>query len=330
MLSRTANALTWMARYMERAEAGARLAEVNLTLSLDLQGQSQEAWDAVVATTGDLEAFNKHYGAATRDNALQFLVLDVDNPNSVANAVSQARENARTVREHLPSEAWELLNSLYLLLKPAANGEPGQREGLLDSVKDCARQLEGLLDATLLRDEGWHFVQIGRFLERADQTSRLVDVQHALLEGRAEDPARELRWESVLKSATGLTMYRRKHGATEGRRVAQFLLLSQTFPRSVAFCLASADAALRGLQGTPPGQFRNPAEKALGRLTSRLSYTELDDVLDQGVHAWLDRLQLELLDVGAALDATYFDPGANAPGQDSYEQPEQQQQQRPR
>ncbi|HXC62908.1 MAG TPA: alpha-E domain-containing protein [bacterium] len=324
MLSRTANALNWMARYVERAEAGARLAEVNLHLSLDLAGAQGAAWDAVIETTGDLKAFRERYGEATRETALRFLVLDEQNPNSVGQCVRWARENARTVREHLPGEAWELLNSVYLALGTHAGGEPGRLDALLDLVKDRARELEGLLAGSLSRDEGWHFVQVGRFLERADQVSRLVDVQHAQLEGRTADPGHELRWEAVLKSASGLTMYRRRHGATEGRRVAQFLLLDSAFPRSVTFCLAAADQALRGLNGTPAGSFRNPAEKALGKLTAQLRFTELDDVFKTGVHLWLDQLQLDLIQVGDAINTAYFEPGSAHQGDGlPYEQPQQ-------
>jgi uncharacterized alpha-E superfamily protein len=324
MLSRTANALNWMARYVERAEAGARLAEVNLHLSLDLAGAQGAAWDAVIETTGDLKDFRERYGEATRETALRFLVLDEENPNSVGQCVRWARENARTVREHLPGEAWELLNSVYLALGTHAGGEPGRLDALLDLVKDRARELEGLLAGSLSRDEGWHFVQVGRFLERADQVSRLVDVQHAQLEGSAADPGHELRWEAVLKSASGLTMYRRRHGATEGRRVAQFLLLDAAFPRSVTFCLAAADQALRGLNGTPAGSFRNPAEKALGKLTAQLRFTELEDVFKGGVHQWLDQLQLDLIQVGDAINSAYFEPGSAHQGDGlPYEQPQQ-------
>jgi uncharacterized alpha-E superfamily protein len=121
-------------------------------------------------------------------------------------------------------------------------------------------------------------------------------------------------------------MYRRRHGATEGRRVAQFLLLDAGFPRSAAFCLNAADAALRGLQGTPDGQFRNGAEKALGKLASQLRYTELEDVLRDGIHQWLDQLQMELIDVGQRIQAVYFEPGVGPAPDPTWEQPEQQQQ----
>jgi uncharacterized alpha-E superfamily protein len=312
---------------VERAEAAARLADVNLALSLDMDqgGQQGRAWDAVVATTGDLEAFKERYQDSTRESALRFLVLDAENPNSVANCVRNARENTRTVRERLPGEAWELINSLYLRLGPAESAQAGHLEELLEAVKATASQLSGVLAASLLRDEGWHFVQLGRFLERADQTTRLVDVQHALLEhDDAADPGHELRWEAVLKSASGLTMYRRRHGVTDGRRVAQFLLLDAGFPRSAAFCLNAADAALRGLVGTPEGHFINPAEKSLGKLAAQLRYTELEDVLRDGIHLWLDRLQLELIAVGERIEAVYFEPGAGPAPDPTFEQPQQQ------
>lgn len=331
MLSRTASAIYWMSRYLERAEATARLIEVNLHLSLDLPGGEDEAWEAVVASTGDLEPFTERYGDATRQGALRFLSFDVVNPNSVLACVRLVRENARTVREQLPAEAWEGVNELNLQLREAALASESL-EGLdtaLAAVRAAGRQLEGQLEAALLRDEGWHFAQLGRQTERADQTSRLVDVQHALLEGRSDEPGHELRWEAVLKSASALTMYRRRHGATRGPQVAEFLLLEAAFPRSLAFTLARAEEALRAITGTPAGQFRNAAEKALGKLAYELRYTELDDVLKEGVHQWLDAFQERLNAVGAAVHGEYFaPPQAAAPAPlAGFEQPQQQQQQ---
>jgi uncharacterized alpha-E superfamily protein len=184
--------------------------------------------------------------------------------------VRLVRENARTVREHLPAEAWEGINELHLALRGAAQLDSGQEnlDSALAAVRAAGRQLEGQLEAALLRDEGWYFAQLGRQMERADQTSRLVDVQHALLEGRGEEMGHELRWEAVLKSASALTMYRRRHGATRGPQVAEFLLLDPAFPRSLAFTLFKAETALMAINGTPPGQFRNRAEKACSTSSS--------------------------------------------------------------
>lgn len=327
MLSRTANALTWMSRYLERAECTARLIEVNLHLSLDLHMDADESWEALVATTGGHEDFAARLGAATRDSAIHYLVFDPLNPNSVLASIRAARENARTVREHLPAEAWEALNALNLQLKGLASG-PGGLDGAISSVRVTGRRIEGLLDSAFLRDEGWHFATLGRQVERADQASRLVDVQHDLLEGHGEDPSLALRWEAVLRSANALTNYRRRHGVTDGRQVAAFLLLDGAFPGSVAFCLAAAEEALRAISGTPSGQFRNLAEKSLGRLAAELRYTELDDVLKQGLHAWLDQFQLRLGEAAQAIDLEYFAPPspAEALSLDEQAQPQQQQQ----
>jgi uncharacterized alpha-E superfamily protein len=304
-----------MSRYLERSEAVARLLDVNLSLSMDLSGGEDEAWTAVVTTTGDLEPFLKRHGAVTRGPALAFLAFDPDNPNSVASCAAQARENARTVREYLPNEAWEAVNTLHLHLRQAAQDgtAPGALEAALDEVRLAGSQLEGLLSTALIRDEGWQFSQLGRHMERADQTSRLVDVQHTLLEGRGGETGHELRWEAVAKSASALTMYRRRHGGTDGQKVAEFLLLDGAFPRSVAFCLRSAEEALRAINGTPPGVFSNATEKALGRLSADLRYTEIADVLQEGIHRWLDRFQERLNAVGESVLKEYFEASPSAP-----------------
>jgi len=308
MLNRAANALYWMCRYLERAESTARLIEVNLHLSLDLPGE-EETWKAVVETTGDREHFHDHYEVAQREAVLGFLAFDSGNPNSVLECVKAARENARTVREYLPTEAWEGVNTLNLQVKQAAGsaGALTHLEETVNSVRAGGRQLEGALEAAFSREEGWYFSQLGRQCERADQTSRLVDVNHRLLENRHEEPSHASRWEAVLKSASGLQMYRRRHGATEGSRVAEFLILDSTFPRSVAFALRQAEESLRAVTGTAPGQFNNAAEKSLGKLAAELRYTDFDDVLSPGVHHWLDSFQTRLNDVGAEIQKTYFD-----------------------
>jgi uncharacterized alpha-E superfamily protein len=311
------------------------LLDVNLALSLDLGGGEVEAWEAVVATTGDLEPFLKGHATVSRADALAFLAFDTDNPNSVASCVHFARENARGVREHLPNEFWEAINALYLQLRRSAGSKDSldSLEPALDAVRQAGRQLDGLLSTAVIRDEGWHFSQLGQTMERGDQTSRLVDVQHALLEGRHGEAGHELRWEAVLKSASALTMYRRRHGGTDGQKVAQFLLLDGGFPRSVAFCLRAAEEALRAINGTPAGQFSNAAEKALGRLAADLRYTEIDDVLGEGIHAWLDRFQLRLNAVGESVRLEYFEPPAAPEAEaeaEPYEHPQVTQQQQER
>lgn len=327
MLNRTANALYWMSRYLERAESTARLMEVNLQLSLDLPTEAEGTWEAVVETTGDLDLFHERYKTADRQTVFHFLAFDAQNPNSVLECVKAARENARTVREQLPGEAWEGTNTLHLHLREAAAsaGPLTHLDETVGFVRASGRQLEGILVAGLSREEGWYFGQLGRTCERADQTSRLVDVNHRLLEGKGWDADHPTRWEAVLKSASALQMYRRRHGATEGSRVAEFLLLDETFPRSLAFCLNQAEEALRALTGTPSGGFKNDAEKALGKLASEVRYTEFKDVRAPGVHGWLDNFQSRLNEVGLEIQREYFE-SVSVPSGAGREMEQQQQQ----
>ncbi len=317
MLSRAASSLYWTARYLERAESVARLLDVNLRFSLDLGSDDGDSWAAVVATTGDQTPFLARHGAVNRDAAVAFLAADPGNPNSVVSCVQAARENARAAREYLPSEAWEALNTLHLTVRrlPAEPGDPERLDRTLEAVRSSGRELDGLLATALLRDEGWLFLRLGQSLERADQTSRLVDVQTAALGAPERDGDEAPRWEAVARSANALAMYRRRHGGTDGRKVAEFLLLDGAFPRSVAFCLRSAEESLRAITGTPPGFFGNAAEKGLGRLASELRYTEMADVLREGMHQWLDRFQARLNEVGDAVRVQYFEPPSpEAPG----------------
>lgn len=308
MLSRTAACIYWMNRYLERAESISRLIESTLHLSLDLPAEAEDAWEALVASSGDLEPFTERFGAPSRDNVLRFLAFDAENPNSVLNSVRNARENARQVREHLPFEAWEHVNSLYLAFKGAASSEAALTfiDDALREVRAAGRTVEGHLQAAFTREEGWHFAELGRYCERADQTSRLIDAHHTLLPPYLEPGAAALRWEGVLKSASATQVYRRRWGATDGLKVAELLMLDPGFPRSLAFCLGEAEHAIRAITGTPEGQFRNQAEKALGKLAAELRYTDMGDILKRSLHLWLDAFQSRLNEVGELIDESYF------------------------
>jgi uncharacterized alpha-E superfamily protein len=312
MLSRTAACLYWMNRYLERAESIARLVESTVHLSLDLPAEAEDAWEALVASSGDLEPFTDRFGAPTRDAVLRFLAFDAENPNSVLSSVRNARENARQVREHLPFEAWEKVNSLYLAFKGAAASDAALTfiDDALGEVRAAGRMVEGYLQAAFAREEGWYFGELGRACERADQTSRLIDAHYALLPPLVVAGGSALRWEGVLKSASATQVYRRRWGATDGLRVTEMLILDPAFPRSLAFCLAEAEHALRAITGTPEGQFRNQAEKALGKLAAELRYTEMDDILRKGLHLWLDSFQEHLNEIGQLVDTAYFNPAS--------------------
>ncbi len=311
MLSRVADSVYWMSRYIERAENVARFVDVNLQLLLDApEGQDQQ-WDPLVAITGDYAEFGRRYGAATESSVIQFLTFDSDNPNSILSCVRAARENARSVREIISSEMWLQLNRFYLMMNSAAQ-EPGgldQHEGFYDEVKQAGHLFSGITDATMTQGEAWHFSRLGRMLERADKTSRLLDVKFFLLLRSAEDvgtPLDDLQWAAVLRSASAFEMYRKRQGRISPRGVVDFLMLDREFPRAVQFCLLAARDSLHAISGTPPGTFRHGSEKLLGQLCSDLSFAGVDEVIQHGLHEYLDELQTKLNQVGLGIIETFF------------------------
>ncbi|MGA2663179.1 MAG: alpha-E domain-containing protein, partial [Verrucomicrobiota bacterium] len=275
MLSRVADSVYWMSRYIERAENVARFVDVNLQLMLDApEGQDQQ-WDPLVAITGDHAEFARRYGAATESNVIKFLTFDGDNLNSIFSCVRAARENARSVREIISSEMWLQLNRFYLMLNSAAQGSGrlDQHEGFYEQVKQASHLFSGITDATMARSEAWHFSRLGRMVERADKASRILDVKYFLLLRSAQDVGTafdDIQWVAVLRSASAFEMYRKRHGRISPRGVVEFLMLDREFPRAIQFCLLAARDSLHAISGTPLGTFRHAPEKLLGQLCSDL------------------------------------------------------------
>ncbi len=312
MLSRVADSIYWMSRYIERAENVARFVDVNLQLMLDAPAGSDQQWAPLVATTGDHAEFEKRYGETTQQNVIQFLAFDPENPNSILSCLRAARENARTVREIISSEMWLQLNKFYLMVNDAAASDRA-RQSLTDffsSVKDASHLFNGITNSTMTHGEAWHFgPMLGRMLERADKTSRILDVKYFILLRSADDvgtPFDDIQWAAMLRSASAFEMYRKKHGRITPRGVVEFLLLDREFPRAVQFCLLSARDSLHAISGTPVGTFRHAPEKQLGQLCSDLSFASVDEVIQSGLHEYLDELQTKMNQVGAGVRETFF------------------------
>jgi uncharacterized alpha-E superfamily protein len=212
MLSRVATSIYWMSRYLERAENVARFVDVNLNLTLDMPEEFGEQWGPLVNITGDLELFTKRYRAPTRENVLHFLTFDRENPNSILSCVRHARENARSVREIISSEMWEQANRFYLLVKDAAKNKSvfENPNEFYSAVKLASHLFDGITDATMSHGEAWHFLQVGELLERADKTSRILDVKYFILLPDAQAVGTtidNIQWAALLKSASALEMY---------------------------------------------------------------------------------------------------------------------------
>ena len=316
MLSRVAESLYWMSSYVERAENVARFVEVNLNLMLEVTSTDQQ-WMPIVATTGDHAEFEKRFGTPTRESVIQFLTFDEENPNSIISCLRAARENARSTREITSSEMWEQLNTFYLFVADTATRPDGIADlhSFFTRIKDGSHTFNGITDATMTHGEAWHFMRMGRMIERADKTSRILDVKYFILLRSAQDVGSsfdETQWAAVLRSASAFEMYRKRHGRISPRNIVQFLMLDDEFPRAIRFCLDSALDSLRAISGSPPGQYRSEPERLLGQLCSKLAYVGVDEIISRGLHEFIDDLQANLNNIGAGIYDTFL--ARRAPG----------------
>lgn len=342
MLSRVANSLFWMARYQERAENIARILDVNLQLALDFRSHDDALlarhWLPIIESLGDEEAFLALHQRPTAHAVTEFLIFQTENPNSIVSCVASARENARMVRDQITGELWEELNRLYLFLHSPRSREVWNtsRADFFQEIKASSLHLIGITFATLIHNEGWQFIQAGKFIERADKTSRILDLRHASLPARGQpgplSQAEALEWSAIIRSCSAWDAFKSLHGAElHPRLVAEVLLFNADFPRSVRFCVTELNQALRRISGVAPGRFVNEAEKLAGRLLAELQFSTVEEIFDQGLHDYIDVLQQKLNAIGQALFNAYiFQPFTSLEDEILVQQEEQQQQQQQR
>ncbi|HYR44575.1 MAG TPA: alpha-E domain-containing protein [Terriglobia bacterium] len=312
MLSRLADSLYWMSRYVERAENVARFIDVNTWLSLDLPAGYQEQWSPLISTTGDDALFAKHYPDASKRNVIRFLTFDTRNPNSIFSAITAARENARLARQYITLETWEQINRFYLAIQNGARlasrgFEPGQ--DFFSDVMNASHLFLGTLYATMSHNEGWHFCRLGRLIERADKTSRILDTKYYLLLPSIDSigtPYDDIMWAAVLRSTSALEMYRKRFQQISPDRIVEFLVLDREFPRAIHYCVVSAEGSLHAISGAPIRTFSNPAEQHLGRLCAELNYIQVGEIINRGLHEFLDDIQVRLNMVGDAIENAFF------------------------
>ena len=311
MLSRVANSIYWMCRYLERAENVARFISVNLNLLLDMPTESGKHWEPLIMTTGDQAVFDSACTNYDQNTVIRFLTFDREYPNSILSCLAAARENGRSIREIISSEMWEHLNNYYLEL---ADNELRQM-ALTDPhrffkiILMRSHLFTGLMDCTMSHGEAWNFARIGMMIERADKTSRILDVKYFMLLPSADlvnSPIDNIQWTAVLKSASAFEMYRKEHHRITPRGVANFLIFDSQFPRSIRHCISKAMVCLHRISGSSPGSTHNEAEKRLGRLEADLEYTDIDEVIERGMHEYLDSLQARLNQVDTAIGTTFF------------------------
>jgi uncharacterized alpha-E superfamily protein len=331
MLSRVADSLYWMSRYVERGENIARILDVNLQLLLDLPklgpAEQKKLWEPVLRSTGDDTDFSKHHKEANSDNVIEFLTLNPKNSNSILNCITSARENARHVREQISLEMWEEINDTYLWIK-GQTLKKIVRQGpyeFFSQVKNASHLFQGITDGTMTHGEDWDFIQVGKYLERADMTTRILDANDEIFisQPTATQTAGTLQWSAILRSCSSHDAYRKFYVAqVEPDKVVEFLILNEFFPRSIRFSASSLNDALRRISGCKDEHFTNLGEKLAGRLVAELNYSALEDIKTVGMHKYMDELQIKLNAIGEAIFQTYlFSPPLTPPEPEAKPEP---------
>lgn len=310
MLSRVANSLYWMGRYLERADNVARFIDVTSRLILDTGWENDSTqWEPLVRASGDDSDFIARYASFDEKNVVTFLTFDTDNPNAIISCVQQLRENARTVREIISSELWESINRLYHFVeKHSRKRQNEDLQAFFIAIHDANHQISGLIENTMSHGEGWHFLQMGRFLERADKTARMLDVKYFLLLPNPYDvdsPYDAVQWGAVLKSVSGFEMYCKQFHRTNYRDVTQFLVFDAQFPRAMKFCIHRVAASLQSI--TMLIGVDSPATASVKDLKDMLDKTDTSHILGEGLHEFVDRFQVGLNAIDDAIYKAFFE-----------------------
>lgn len=305
MLSRVADRLFWMARYLERAEDTARLVHAYTHLAMDIPKGSEPGWDILVRILDAEPMYADHYRVYNELNVMKFLIADLDNVGGILPSIRAARENVRTTRDVLPGEVWEYVNELYLYAQEHAEKSVGRRNRyeFLETVIARCQMLNGLVVSTLPRGHAYRFIKVGRFLERADMTTRVIDVGTAVLLGdeRHRSTVDPLIWASLLNSLSAMGAYRREIGPqVEAGSMVDFVLREDSLPRSVKFCLNGIREELAPLKNN------KDVLKLVNKARRKLSRFDPQACSREELHLFIDQFQLILTHLNSSIDHTWF------------------------
>ncbi|MEO5732982.1 MAG: alpha-E domain-containing protein [Rubrivivax sp.] len=318
MLSRTADHLYWMARYMERAENTARMLDVNYQTAMMPQAvdTSEEGWKSLLSISELTHAFSQKYESVTADGVMNFMMRDETNPSSIVSCLRAARENARAVRGALTTEVWETQNQTWIEFIKMLNAGQFERDPaeVFEWVKFRSHLSRGVTVGTMLQDEALHFLRLGTFLERADNTARLLDVKFQPLSSSDYfGPARGkeamevdfYHWSAILRSVSGFEIYRKVYrNVIHPAKVAELLILRPDMPRSLVACVNDVMANLEVLENAQCGE----TMRRCGRLRADLRYGRIDEILATGLHAYLTEFMDRVNDIGVGISHDFLVP----------------------
>jgi uncharacterized alpha-E superfamily protein len=311
MLSRTADHLFWMARYTERAENTARMLDVNLQTQLLPQSAeaAEQGWRAVLGISELQPAFDDKYPAITHKDVIDFMVKDPENPSSIASCLTHARENARAVRGALTTEVWEIQNTTWLDMHSVLNNHTLERDPgeFFEWVKHRSHLSRGVTIGTMLKDEAFYFIRLGTFLERADNTARLLDVKFHSADGNllASHDADFYHWASVLRSVSAFETYRKAYrDVITPARVAELLILRADMPRSLMACVTEVVTNLAEVRNNSSAE----TERFAGRIDADLRFSSMDEILKRGLHDFLTEFLKKIYELGNRVSRDFLLP----------------------
>lgn len=307
MLSRVANSIYWMTRYLERADNIARFMDVNASLILDIGWERKNAqWKPLIQATGDEEIFDHYYKEYNEKNVIYFLTFDKRNINSIINCIKNSRENARIIREIISSEMWKMINSLFHLV------ESHSRKRKIDDLQEFFTEIHnynylfvGLIENTMMHNDEWHFARIGRLLERAEKTTRLLDVKYFFLKPNSDYPISVVEWGALLKSVNGYEMYCKQFHRINHQNISEFLILNKSFPRAISHCIHSLTISLFYLIDTL--NINIPIRKEINKLNRLLDVLNINFIIENNLHNFLDLLLTKFNIIDTAIYNSFFD-----------------------
>ena len=309
MISRVAEHCFWMSRYLERAENTARVLDVNQTLLLDFDVPTDKQWKPLLIING-IHDFADHSNA---EAVQEHLTWEPDCPCSIVTSLGYARENARIIREVISAEMWERLNFYHLWMQgPLARAMyDHDRNGFYSQIKRINQLLYGIAEGSMSHSEGWDFLRLGKYLERACQTARILDVKYHMLlpsPDQVNTPIDNAHWSAILKSCSGYEPFHKQRQSFEhGTTIADFLIFDPIFPRSVRRCLLYCQEASHDISGRKRREQGNEAECLLENLVDWLSLATIDDLVKAGLHESLTKVIDKIHDIGGAISRSYFD-----------------------
>lgn len=309
MLGKTANGLFWMARYLERTENTARLIETGQRIALTQLGSVEGEWTSVLQSAGALDSFLAVHDEPTRDGAIDWLLRARENPSSILSCIEAARQNGRLVRTAITGEVWEAINSAYMTTRETLARKVSERDlpSVLRAIRQHTALVRGMTHGTMLRNEIYDFLRIGTFLERADNTGRILDVKYYVLlpsAGAVGSPIDNVQWESILRSLSARGGFRMEYSAGAGpKEIAHYLILDRRMPRSLAFCVSKLKDNLRYLNVEASNP--NSSQEMAGRLEGKFLSHDVAGIFEYGLHEFIQNVLEFLSELAGQIEQDY-------------------------